>query len=202
MSIDESLPSAEEVADPGALENARRTLIAELREHALIIGDVTLSSGTKASYYVDARRALLRPRAYRAAGELLLAEARRLGAESVGGPTMGAIPLACAVLGTQGAETLTGFFVRGERKQHGLQRWIEGSAAPGSRCLALEDTVTTGGSVVKAIERMIDEGLEVVGTVCVVDRLAGGGEAIEAAGGGPFRALATIDDVYPDRPDA
>ncbi len=162
---------------------------------------MTLSSGRQAAYYVDARRALLRPAAFRAAGTLLLAEARQLGAEAVGGPTMGAIPLACAVLGTDGAETLRGFFVRGERKEHGLQRWIEGAADPGKRCLMLEDTVTTGGSVVKAIERVLDEGYEVVGTVCVVDRLAGGGEAIEAASGAPFRSLFTIDDVYPERPD-
>ena len=202
MSIDESLPSAEEVADPGALDAAKRTLIAELREHALVIGEVTLASGRKASYYVDARRGLLRPTAFRAVGELLLAQARQLGAEAVGGPTMGAIPLACAVLGTPGAESLRGFFVRGERKEHGLQRWIEGAAEPGARCLVLEDTVTTGGSVAKAIERTIEQGYEVVGTVCVVDRLAGGGETIEAAGGGPFRALITIDELYPERPDA
>ena len=65
----------------------------------------------------------------------------------------------------------------------------------------VEDTVTTGGSTVAAIERMREEGLEVVGGLCVVDRLAGGAEAIAAAAGAPFEALTTIDDVYPDRPD-
>jgi orotate phosphoribosyltransferase len=201
MSIDEALPSAEEVADPRDVEDARGTLLAELREHALVIGEVTLSSGATASYYVDARRALLRPQAFRAAGRLLLAEAQQLGAEAVGGPTMGAIPLACSVLASEGAETLRGFFVRGERKQHGLQRWVEGAAEPGRRCLVVEDTVTSGGSVVKAIDRLLDEGYEIAGTVCVVDRLAGGGAAIEAASGAPFRCLFTIDDVYPERPD-
>jgi orotate phosphoribosyltransferase len=182
-------------------DEARATLLAELREHALVIGEVTLSSGRKASYYVDARRALLRPAAFRAAGELLVSESERLGATAVGGPTMGAIPLACAALAAPGGENLRGYFVRGERKQHGLQRWMEGAAEPGDRCLVVEDTVTTGGSVVKAIERVIEEGFEIAGTVCVVDRLAGGSEAIEQAGGGPFTALVTIDDVYPDRPD-
>ena len=180
---------------------ARETLLAELREHALVVGEVTLSSGKQAGYYVDARRALLRPRAFRAAGELIVEAARELGVEAVGGPTMGAIPLACAAIAAPGGEGLAGFFVRGERKAHGLQRWIEGPVAPPARCLAVEDTVTTGGSVVSAIERMLEEGLEVAGTLCVVDRLAGASETIEAAGGAPFRSLFTIDDVYPERPD-
>jgi len=167
----------------------------------LIIGDVTLASGRQASYYVDARRALMRPVAFRAAGELIAAAAAEHGAVAVGGPTTGAIPLACAAISADGGEELAGFFVRSERKQHGLQRWIEGAAAEGARCLVVEDTVTTGGSVVTAIERIRSEGLEIARVLCVVDRLAGGAEAIEAAAEAPFEALYTIDDVYPDRPD-
>ena len=68
-----------------------------------------------------------------------------------------------------------GFFVRGARKEHGLQRWVEGPVSAGDRVLVLEDTVTSGGSTVKAIERIAEQGLEVAGTLCVVDRLAGGG---------------------------
>ena len=176
-------------------------LIQELREHALVIGEVTLSSGRTASYYVDARRALLRPAGFRAAGELIADAARRLGADAVGGPVMAAIPLACAAIAVPSGNELVGFFVRKERKEHGLQRWVEGPVKPGTRCLAVEDTVTTGGSTVAAIERMRDEGLEVVGGLCVVDRLAGGAEAIAAAARAPFEALTTIDDLYPDRPD-
>jgi len=91
--------------------------------------------------------------------------------------------------------------VRGGREQHGLQRWVEGPVEPGTRCLVVEDTVTTGGSTVRAIERMREEGLEIAGAVCVVDRLAGGGEAIAEAAGAPFHSLVTIDDLYPERPD-
>ena len=166
-----------------------------------MIGEVTLSSGQRASYYVDARRALLRPAGFRAAGELLASAARELGAAAVGGPVMAAIPLACAAIAVPGGEGLVGFFVRSDRKQHGLQRWIEGPVEAGARCLVVEDTVTTGRSTVSAIERMREEGLEVAGAVCVVDRLAGGGEAIAEAAGAPFRALVTIDELYPDRPD-
>jgi orotate phosphoribosyltransferase len=183
------------------LEAARGTLLAELREHALVIGDVTLSSGKKASYYVDARRALLRPQAFRAAGELIAASARELDAEAVGGPATAAIPLACAAIAVPSGDGLVGYFVRGERKEHGLQRWVEGPVGSGARCLVVEDTVTTGGSTVKAIERMREEGLEIVGALSVVDRLAGGGDAIADAAGAPYRALVSIDELYPDRPD-
>jgi orotate phosphoribosyltransferase len=183
------------------VDEPRQTLIRELREHALMIGEVTLSSGQRAEYYVDARRALLRPVGFRAAGELIAEAATRHGAEAVGGPVMAAIPLACAAIAVPGGDGLVGFFVRKERKQHGLQRWVEGPVGPGTKVLVVEDTVTTGSSTVEAIERIREEGLEVAGGLCVVDRLAGGAEAVGEALGAPFEALATIDDVYPERPD-
>jgi orotate phosphoribosyltransferase len=188
---------------PPAADSASEILLAELREHALVIGEVTLSSGQKAQYYVDAKRALLRPAAYRAAGELIAAEAAERDAVAVGGMTMGADPLACAALGADGGEGLVAFFVRKERKEHGLQRWIEGPLLnQGMRCLVVEDVVTTGGSTVRAIERILEEGLEVAGVISVVDRLAGGAGAIaEASEGAPYRSLVTIDELYPDRPD-
>jgi orotate phosphoribosyltransferase len=183
------------------LDAAKRTLLAELREHALVIGEVTLSSGAVAQYYVDARRALLRPAGFRAAGELIAAAAQEAGASAVGGPATAAIPLACAAIAVPGGEGLVGFFVRSQRKEHGLQRWVEGPVEAGARCLVVEDTVTTGGSTVSAIERIREEGLEIAGVLATVDRLAGGGPAIEAAAGAPYRALVTIDELYPDRPD-
>jgi orotate phosphoribosyltransferase len=184
------------------LDGARETLLAELREHALVIGEVTLSSGQKAQYYVDAKRALLRPPAYRAAGTLIAALAGERGAKAVGGMTMGADPLACGAIGAEGGDGLVAFFVRKERKEHGLQRWIEGpELAVGTTCLVVEDVVTTGGSTVRAIERIREEGLEIAGVTAVVDRLAGGAEAIEQAAGAPYSPLLTIDDLYPDRPD-
>jgi orotate phosphoribosyltransferase len=182
------------------MSDARERLVAELREHALVIGEVTLTSGATAKYYVDAKRAILRPEGFRALGSLVAGEASRLEARAVGGMTMGADPVACAALA--GGAPVKAFFVRKERKQHGLQRWIEGPELdPGERCLIVEDVVTTGGSTVMAIERVREEGLAVVGVVSVLDRLAGGAEAIEAAAEAPYVALATIDDVYPERPD-
>jgi orotate phosphoribosyltransferase len=188
---------------PMDLDGARETLLAELREHALVIGEVTLSSGQKAQYYVDAKRAILRPPAFRAVGQLIAAEATERGATAVGGMTMGADPLASAAIGAQGGDDLIAFFVRKEKKEHGLQRWIEGPMFdPGTSCLVVEDVVTTGGSTVRALERILEEGHQIAGVVSVVDRLAGGGEAIqEASGGAPYRPLVTIDELYPERPD-
>jgi orotate phosphoribosyltransferase len=183
------------------LDVAKRTLLDELRKHSLVIGEVTLSSGMQAQYYVDARRALLRPVGFCAAGELIAAAAIDAGATAVGGPVMAAIPLACAAIAVPGGADLVGFFVRKERKEHGLQRWVEGPVDPGARCLVVEDTVTTGGSTVDAIERIREQGLEIAGVLAVVDRLAGGGKAIEAVAEAPYRALVTIEELYPDRPD-
>jgi orotate phosphoribosyltransferase len=182
------------------LTDARERLVTELREHALMIGEVTLTSGRTAQYYVDAKRAILRRPGFQALGELVALEAERAEATAVGGMTMGADPIACAALAA-GAD-VKAFFVRKERKQHGLQRWVEGpDLDPGERCLVVEDVVTTGGSTVAAIERLREEGMTVAGVVSVLDRLAGGGEAIERAAQAPYRPLTTIDDVYPDRPD-
>ena len=181
--------------------SARETLIAELREHALVIGEVTLTSGAKAHYLVDAKRAILRPAGFRALAELTAEEARARDAQAVGGITMGADPIACAALA--GGADVKAFFVRKDRKEHGLARWIEGPPLEaGERCLVVEDVVTTGGSTINAIERVRDEGHEVAGVLAILDRLAGGAEAIQAAAGeAPYRALTTIDDVYPERPD-
>lgn len=183
------------------LDAAKQTLIEELREHSLILGEVTLASGATAQYYVDARRTLMRPQGFRAAGELIAAAALEHGAAAVGGPATAAIPPACAAIAVPAGADLVAFFVRGQRKEHGLQRWVEGPVEAGVRCLVVEDTVTTGGSTATAIERVREEGLEVAGVVAVVDRLAGGAEKIEAAAGAPYRALVTIDELYPERPD-
>jgi orotate phosphoribosyltransferase len=182
-------------------ETARERLIEQLREHALVIGEVTLTSGQVAQYLVDAKRAVLLPAGFLALGELVAAEARNVGATAVGGMTMGADPIACAALAAGG--DLKAFFVRKEKKEHGLSRWIEGPPLePGERVLVVEDVVTTGGSTIKAIDRIREEGLEIAGVVTIVDRLAGGAEAIRAAAGdAPYTALVTIDEIYPERPD-
>jgi orotate phosphoribosyltransferase len=184
-------------------ERARALLIDELREHALVIGTVTLTSGAKAEYYVDAKRAILLPEAFMALGVLVAEQARACDASAVGGVPVSAIPVACAALAAP-VPPAKMFIVRKERKEHGLQRWIEGPPlGSGERCLIVEDVVTSGGSTIEAVERVRSEGLTVAGVVSVLDRLAGGSEAIEKALGedAPYTALSTIDEIYPDRPD-
>jgi orotate phosphoribosyltransferase len=180
---------------------ARKRLLDELRTHALIIGDVVLTSGQVAGYYVDAKRAVLRPVGFAAMAELVAARATEWGATAVGGLTMGADAPACAALA--GGADVKAFFVRKETKAHGLQRRVEGPPLePEDRCLIVEDVVTTGGSTLQAIEAVRDAGHQIAGVVAILDRLAGGAERIrEAAGDVPYEPLATIDDIYPDRPD-
>ena len=185
------------------LESARARLIEELREHALVIGEVTLTSGRKAQYYVDAKRAILLPEAFMALALLVAEQARACGASAVGGVPVSAIPVACAALAVPDPPARV-FIVRKERKEHGLQRWIEGPPlAAGERCLIVEDVVTTGGSTIEAVQRVRGEGLTVAGVVSVLDRLAGGGEAIQTALGddAAYTALSTIDEIYPERTD-
>ncbi len=183
-----------------ARADARQCLIDSLREHALVIGEVTLTSGRKAQYLVDAKRAILIPAGFGALAELVAAQARLWGATAVGGMTMGADPIACAALA--GGADVKGFFVRKEAKQHGLARRIEGPPlGPGDRCMLVEDVVTTGGSTIRAFDALVDEGHEVCGVLAICDRLAGGAEALKEATGAPFVALTTIDEVYPERPD-
>ena len=182
--------------DSGALDRLQRAL----KDHALVIGEVVLTSGRTAQYLIDAKRAILLRDGFMALGELVAAQAEAWGATAVGGMTMGADPIACAALA--GGADVKAFFVRKEAKQHGLARRIEGPLLePGERCMLVEDVVTTGGSTIRAIEALKDEGHHVCGVLAICDRLAGGAAAIEAAAEAPFVALTTIDDVYPERPD-
>jgi orotate phosphoribosyltransferase len=179
---------------------AREVLIEQLREHALVIGTVVLTSGRTAEYLVDAKRAILMPAGFCALAKLVANQARTWRATAVGGMTMGADPIACAALA--GGAEVKAFFVRKDSKRHGLSRTIEGPLlAPGDRLMVVEDVVTTGGSTIRALEAVRAEGHTVCGVLAICDRLAGGAEAIERAAGAPFVALTTIDEIYPNRPD-
>ncbi|MGH2874927.1 MAG: orotate phosphoribosyltransferase [Solirubrobacteraceae bacterium] len=183
-----------------AAAGARARLLAQLRAHALVIGEVTLTSGATAHYLVDAKRAILLRPGFEALAELVAAQARAWDATAVGGMTMGADPIACAALA--GGADVKAFFVRKEVKDHGLARRIEGPLlSADDRCMLVEDVITTGGSTIRALEALREAGHRVCGVLAICDRLAGGAEVIERAAGAPFVALTTIDDVYPERPD-
>jgi orotate phosphoribosyltransferase len=185
---------------PSEVKLAHERLLELLREHALVIGEVTLTSGARAAYYVDAKRAILRPSGFAALATLAAWKVSSWGGTAVGGMTMGADPVACAALA--GGAQAKAFLVRKEAKAHGLQRRIEGPPLePSDRCVVVEDVVTTGGSTLAAIEALQEAGQEICGVLSVLDRLAGAGESIERAARAPYEALTTIDELYPARPD-
>ncbi|WP_327088265.1 orotate phosphoribosyltransferase [Nonomuraea sp. NBC_01738] len=150
----------------------RENLLAEIRNKAVVHGKVILSSGQEADSYLDLRRITLDGVAAPLVGKVLLELTADLDYDAVGGLTLGADPVAAAMLHAAAAQgrTLDAFVVRKAQKVHGLQRRVEGPDVKGRRVLALEDTSTTGGSVMTAVEALREEGAEVVAVVTIVER--------------------------------
>jgi orotate phosphoribosyltransferase len=172
------------VADPDALSPDRTRLNELIRKLAVVHGKVTLSSGREADYYVDLRRITLHAEAAPLVGRVLLENLADWSFDAVGGLTMGADPVAAALLHAAAAQgrALDAFVVRKEGKAHGLQRRIEGPDVAGRRVVAVEDTSTTGNSVLTAVEALREAGAEVVGVAVIVDRDTGAREAVAKAG--------------------
>jgi orotate phosphoribosyltransferase len=152
-----------------------------ISDDAVVRGRVTLSSGREADYYLDLRRITLSGSAAPLVGRVMLALTEDLDYDVVGGLTMGADPVAAAMLHAS-AGRLDAVVVRKEGKAHGLQRRIEGPDVAGRRVLAVEDTSTTGGSVLTAIEALREAGAEVVAVAVIADRSTGAAERVKAAG--------------------
>lgn len=160
----------------------RDELLKQINAVAVVRGRVTLTSGQQADYYVDLRRITLDGRAAPLIGRVMLELTADWSYDAVGGLTLGADPVAAAMLHAAAAQggRLDAFVVRKAGKAHGLQRRIEGPEVAGRRVLALEDTSTTGGSVLAAVEALREAGAEVVGVAVIVDR--GAREAVESSG--------------------
>jgi len=159
-------------------------LIDAIKKLAVVHGRVTLSSGREADYYVDMRRVTLDGATAPVIGRVMRDLVSDWDFEAVGGLTLGADPVATSMLHAAAAvgERLDAFVVRKSEKAHGLQRRIEGSPVEGRRVLAVEDTNTTGGSVLTAVTALREAGAEVVGVAVIVDRNTGARERIEAEG--------------------
>lgn len=175
------------------MKDARTELVEHIARDAVFHGDFTLTSGKKATYYIDLRKVSLDHRVAPLIGRVmvdLIAEIPDV--DAVGGLTMGADPIAAAVLHQGAARGLAydAFVVRKEPKDHGRGRQVEGPDLAGRRVVVLEDTSTTGGSPLKAIEALKKVGAEIAAVAVVVDRATGAREAIEGAG---YRYLAAID---------
>lgn len=184
------------VANPSVDHEAKTELARLVTELCVVHGAVTLSSGKQANYYVDLRRATLHHGAAPRIGRLL----RRLTADwnyvAVGGLTLGADPVATAMLHSAAAEevVLDAFVVRASQKSHGMRRGIEGMEVAGQRVLAVDDTSTTGDSVLTAVAALREAGATVVGVATVVDRDTGAREAIEREGLA-YRSLLGAEDL-------
>jgi orotate phosphoribosyltransferase len=184
------------------VDGDREELADLVRELGVVHGRVTLASGREADYYVDLRRVTLHHRAAPLVGRLLRVLTADWDYAAVGGLTLGADPVADAVLHAVAAERavdpatppVDAFVVRKSTKEHGLQRLIEGPDVRGRRVLVVEDTSTTGGSVLTAVRAVREAGATVVGVATVVDRGTGAREAIEAEGA-PYRALLGLADL-------
>ena len=170
-----------------ASEAQRRELLDLILEVSFRREEVTLASGKQSDFYLDLRQTLMRPRGVKLAGELVL-ERLRAGppVDSVGGMAVGAVPLVAAILAAaavRDAETpLLGFFVRKQAKQHGLGKRIEGGFAPGQSVALVEDTCTTGGSTLEAVDAVLEAGGKVARVLCLVDRGEGAVEAFAERG--------------------
>jgi orotate phosphoribosyltransferase len=174
----------------------RAALQALVRDLALVHGRVTLSSGREADYYVDLRRVTLSGRAAPLVGRVMLELTRDLDYDAVGGLTMGADPVAAAMLHAAAAEgrQLDAFVVRKEAKAHGMQRRIEGPDVRGRRVLVLEDTSTTGGSPMAALQAVREAGATPVAVAVIADRATGAAARIEAEGV-PYRYAYSLEDL-------
>ncbi|MER7963705.1 orotate phosphoribosyltransferase [Streptomyces ardesiacus] len=170
------------------MTDVRGALLQQIKDKAVVHGKVTLSSGLEADYYVDLRRITLDGEAAPLVGQVLLDLTADLEYDAVGGMTLGADPVAGAMLHAAAARgrTLDAFVVRKTAKTHGMQRRVEGPAIKGRRVLVVEDTSTTGGTPLAAVEAVREAGAEVVAVVTIVDRATGAGEKIQDGAGVPY----------------
>jgi orotate phosphoribosyltransferase len=166
----------------------REDLLALLTELSFEKRQVVLSSGLTSNFYVDCKQTLLHPDGMALVGTVLVDTWQELGCEidAVGGPTLGADPMTCAFVlqARRRGRFVPGFFIRKEAKGHGTMAWVEGtrSLTEKARVLVLEDVITTGGSSIRSIERLRDVGCDILGLLCLVDRMEGGRQAIENTG--------------------
>ncbi|HLN76070.1 MAG TPA: orotate phosphoribosyltransferase [Nocardioidaceae bacterium] len=162
----------------------RDALLDQIKTKAVVHGKVTLSSGKEADYYVDLRRVTLDAEAAPLVGRVMLELTKDWEYDAVGGLTLGADPVALSMLhaAADAGRKLDAFVVRKAEKTHGMQRRIEGPDVKGRRVLAVEDTSTTGGSVLTAVEALREAGADVVGVAVIVDRATGAKERVESEG--------------------
>lgn len=180
-----------------AMTDVRAELLQQIKDKAVVHGRVTLSSGLEADYYIDLRRVTLDGEAAPLVGQVLLDLTAELEFDAVGGLTMGADPVATSMLHAAAArgQKLDAFVVRKAAKAHGMQRQVEGPEIRGRRVLVVEDTSTTGGSPLTAVEAVRAAGAEVVAVATIVDRATGADEKIREGAGVPYLFAFSKDEL-------
>jgi orotate phosphoribosyltransferase len=176
------------------MSDARSRLLDLFTARAVAFGEFTLASGQKSNYYINSKKVLFHGEAIALLGELLYEATRDLDVHAIGGLEVGAIPMATAAVlrYRQAGKTLEGFFVRKQVKGHGSQERIEGLVNPGDRVAVVDDVLTTGESVVQAIEAVEQRGATVVRVLCIVDRFQGARERLAKY---DFQPLFTVKDL-------
>lgn len=156
-----------------------------------------LSSGLKSDVYIDIKKTVLSAEGMELVGRVVFDVIKDLEVDGVGGLTLGADPIAyaAALVSNMSGKPLEAFVIRKETKKHGTMRWLEGNLNEGARVVIIDDVITTGGSTIKAIERAVEAGLEVVLVIALVDREEGGRENIGKACPAPFKAIFTKTDL-------
>jgi orotate phosphoribosyltransferase len=185
---------ARRAARSSLLADAARRLLELFKARAVAFGDFTLASGRKSRFYINSKKVLFHGEAIALLGERLYEATRDLDIAAIGGLEVGAIPMATAAVlrYQQAGKTLEGFFVRKETKGHGTQERLEGQVNAGDRVAVVDDVLTTGESVVQAIEAVEGRGATVARVVCIVDRLQGARERLAKY---DLRPLYTIRDL-------
>lgn len=180
------------------LDEIRERLRQLLLEEAYLEGDFVLTSGKHSDHYFDCKRVTLHPEGLALASELLVAKLHVASIPAIGGLAIGADPIVAGVVATSigFGYPVEGFIVRKEPKQHGTGAWIEGSVEPGTRVAIVDDVVTSGGSIIKAVNNARLEGLEPVAAYALVDREEGGAEAIELECKLPFESLFRYSQIF------
>ena len=184
---------------PEQIAQTKSQLLALIDELAVVRGKVTLSSGKEADYYLDLRRITLDHRSAPLVGDVMLDLFEEHGLlndlDAAGGLTMGADPVGTAIMhaSVQRNTPVDAFVVRKQAKEHGMGRRVEGPDVKGKRVIAVEDTSTTGGSVLTAVEALREAGANVVAVGVVMDRGTGAKERVEAEGLPYLIALSTAD---------
>ena len=173
----------------------KEELLRAIKEKALVKGSLTLASGKKTGFYIDGKQVTLDPHGILLVAKMILAQLHGIHVDAIGGPTIGADPIAAAValLSSQTGKPIKAFIVRKEAKKHGLQKMIEGPAIqPGDRVVMVEDVITTGGSVLNAIQEVEKLKAKVVKVVCLVDRGEGAETLLAAYQYSPIFSLSDL----------